>query len=116
MKVVLKPFVILAAADKLFNFEIERLHANFELQRTRWKPGDDFPQCLRQAIRDHLEVKEKSGPMTRQKKLQNRTAEVHIQIEGAIHKLELLHTAIEQLLHFAKKRVQIHRTHRHVER
>src|SRR5438094_5176756 len=96
MEIVLQLANVLPPADQFANRFIERLHADFELQRARRECGNDLPQCRGQPVRDHLKMKEVAGTIPFQKKLQNRLADLHVEIERAIDKFELLHAAFEQ--------------------
>src|SRR5437870_3140516 len=93
-KVVVEASVILMAADVLCCGGIKSLNSDFKLQSAGRKLRDDFPQWLRQPVRNHLEMHEQSRPEMIQKELEDRPARRRIQIEGAIHKLELLRSAV----------------------
>jgi hypothetical protein len=71
------------------------------LHRAGRELGDGFAQRLGQAVGNHLEVIEISGLMAGEEEFENGAAGVEIQVERAIHELELLHATIQQLLHFA---------------
>src|SRR5262245_18788209 len=116
MKVVLQLPHILPAADEPADLVIERLDADLELERARWNLCDDLAQGLRQAIGNHLKVEEQSRLVTVEEELQERFADVVVQVERAIHELELLHTAVEQPLKFSQHSIERHLSHRDVQR
>ena len=97
-KVLFQPLMVLSAFDQLGNLLIKGLDADLELKRARRKPGDDLAQALRQAIRNHLEMKKMPRLVAFEKEIQNRAAHVHIEIESAVNEFELFHTAVEQPL------------------
>src|SRR3954467_3969240 len=86
---------VLPLADQLADLIVERLHANFELERARRKLRDQAAQGFRQTVRDHLEMKEEPGLIAFQEELQQRAADVEVQVKGAIDELEMFHPAIE---------------------
>src|SRR5437868_4512381 len=88
-EVILQTRIILAALNQGAGFFIESLNADFELERSRRKPCDHFPQRLGQAVRHHLKMQEVSRLASFEKEFQDRFAAAHIQIEGPIHELEL---------------------------
>src|SRR3954462_15459173 len=94
---------VLSPADQLADVIVERLHADFELERARRKLRDQAAQRFRQTVRDHLEMKEEAGLIAFQEELQQRATDVEIQVEGAINELEMYHPAIEQLLQFGQE-------------
>ena len=116
MKIFRKPFVILPAADELADFRIKGLDADLELQRAGRKLGNDFSQLGGQPVGNHLEMIKISQLMPRQKKFQNCLTRQDVQVERAIHKLELLQAALQKFLHRREKFVQRHLPHRNVER
>src|SRR5688572_8092863 len=97
-KVIVELGVILLPADALCGFRIERLNAHFELQSTRRKLCNDLPQRCWQVVGHHLKVHKQSGPQPVQKELENGPAHRRIQIKGAIHKLKLQQSPVEQSL------------------
>src|SRR5216684_2221650 len=115
-KVVVETSVILMAADVLCCGGIKGLNTDFKLQCARRKLRDDLPQGLRQPVRNHLEMHKQSRPKMIQKELENRPARRRIQIEGAIHELELLRPAVEQILQLLEQHWKGKLTNRHVER
>src|SRR5437879_13293418 len=97
-KVLVQPLIVLSGFEQLGNLLIKGLDADLELKRARRKPGDDFAQSLRQAIRNHLKMEKMPRLIAFEKEIQNRAAYVHIEIECAVHEFELFHTAVEQPL------------------
>src|SRR5580765_7444753 len=89
MKVFLDLSAILAAANQLRNLLIERLNAHFKLQRTRRKPGDPFTQPIRQTVGNHLEVQEQPRLISFVEKLEDRFADIEIQVESPIDEFEM---------------------------
>ena len=70
----------------------------------------------RQPVGHHLEMEEVAGPMAFEEELQDRPAGVDVEIERAVHELELPHAAVEQPLQFAEQRGQRRLPHGDVER
>jgi len=64
-------FVILPTLDQAADFRIEGLDAHLELQRARRKLGDDFSQRFGQTVRNHLEMEEMAGLITREKEFED---------------------------------------------
>src|SRR5439155_19785734 len=93
-EIVLQFVEVLPPADPPADLFIERLNADLELQRSGRELRNDLSQSVRQPIWNNLEVKEEAGLIAFQEKLEERLAGVQVQIEGAIHKLELLHPAV----------------------
>ena len=116
IKIVREPFVILPPADERADFGIERLDADLELQRARWKFGDDFAQFGGQPVGNHFKMVKMSGLMARKEKFQNRLAGGYIEIERTVNELELLYATIEQPLHLFEKNGQGNLPNRNVER
>src|SRR5262249_15108394 len=106
---------ILPAANQLANLLVERLHADFKLQRARRKPRDALAKRFRQTIRNHLEVQEETRPVTSEKEFQQGPAALEIQVERAIHELELLHPSIQQALESGEQFFEGRLTHRDLE-
>src|SRR4029079_1565582 len=88
--------IVLPPADPLGNFIIESLNPHLKLKRAGRKLPDQLPQSLRQAIGDHLKMQKQSRPVTLQEKLQNPLPDFQIQVERAVHKLEMPHPALQQ--------------------
>src|SRR5437588_12665550 len=101
--VIFQPLVILAAFDERADFFIESLDAHFELKRARREPADDLAQRFGQAVRHHFKMEKMSGLIAGKKEFQNGLADVDVKVERAIHKLELLDSALEQALQFVKQ-------------
>ena len=59
---------------------------------------------------------EQSFAIPVEEKLQDGRAELQVQVEGAVDKLELPATAVEQLLHFGEECFEWRVAHRRVER
>ena len=59
---------------KVSDFVVERLHADFELERAGREAGDDFAQRFGQAVGNHLEMNEEAGLMAVEEKLEERFA------------------------------------------
>src|SRR6185436_5251699 len=98
MKVFLDLSAILAAANQLRNLLIERLDADFKLQRTGRKPGDPFAQTLRQTVGNHLEVQEQPRLISLVEKLEDGFADIEIQVESPIDEFEMPDVALQQRL------------------
>src|ERR1043165_4625730 len=88
-EVILKLAQILTPADEFADVLIEGLNAYFELKRAGGKAGDDFPERFGQPVRNHLEMKKQTGPVLREKKLQERLADLEVQVESPIDEFEL---------------------------
>ena len=116
MKVVRELVVVLPAADESAHGFVEGLDADFKLQRARRKFGDGFAQGFRQPVGDHFKVEEMSGLIACEKKIENGFADADVQVEGAVHKLELPHAAINQSLHLFEQDGQRNLAHGNVER
>ena len=95
-EILLEALIILAALDESADFGIKGLNADFKLQSAGRKAGDDFPQGLRQTVRDHFEMKEETGLVALEKEFENGAADIDVQVEGAVDELELFHTALEE--------------------
>src|ERR1035441_5837816 len=115
-EVIIEPPVVLAALDQFRGLLVESLHPHLELERAGWEPSDDLAQSIRQPVRHHLEVEEEAGPVPFEQELQYRLAGVDIEVEGPIHKLELLHAAVQQPLQVLQQHGQRCLPHGNVER
>ena len=102
-KILFQPAQILPAADQLADLLIERLHADLKLQRAGRKFRDDRSERLRQSVWNHFKMKKQARLVSLQKKLQQRLADIQVQVERAIHELEMLHPAVEQPLQRLQK-------------
>src|SRR6185295_8710189 len=107
---------ILSAADEPADFGLECLDSNLELQCARGKLFDDFPQGVGQTVRDHFEVDEQIRPEPFAEEMQNRAADFEIQVERAIHKLELFDASVQQFLEAFEERGEGDLPHRDVQR
>ena len=104
--------VVLPARDALLHLGVEALDADFELQHTGRKLRDQDLEPVRQLVRDQLKVhKLVRGRWSRrqavQKKLQDARRGLDLQVEGAVHKLELPRAALIQPVQLGQKRVQV---------
>ena len=113
--VVCELVIVLSAADPSADFRVKRLNADLELQRPRWKLRDEFAQDLREPVGNHFEMDEQTGPGAFMEKLQNRFADVEVQVERAVNELESLHAAAEQTLQSIEQRGQRKQTHGNVQ-
>src|SRR6185369_11286196 len=98
MKVFLDLSAILAAANQLRDFLVERLDADFKLQRAGRKPGDPFAQTVRQTVGNHLEMQEQPRLISLVEKLEDRFAHIEIQVESPIDEFEMPDAALQQCL------------------
>ena len=103
MEIILQPLIILPAADGRADFLVERLDADLELQRARRELGDDFAQRFGQPVGNHLEVEKMPGLVPLQKEFEDGLAGSDVEIERAVHELELLHAAVQQLLQLVEQ-------------
>src|SRR5882672_12155892 len=87
--------VVLPTADQLANLGVQGLNPDLKLQRPRRETGDDLPQRVGKSIRNHFEMGEEARTVTGEKELQNGPTDVQVQVERAIDKLELPHTALQ---------------------
>src|SRR5207245_11465799 len=108
--------VVREAFDRLADFFSEGLDAYFKLQRTGGKFGDHFAQGRGQTVRDHLEMKEMAGLITFEQELEDRFADVDVQVKSAIYKFELANAAFEQTIQFMQQPVQRKLAHRNIKR
>ena len=97
----------LAALDALGDFRIERLDADFKLQRAGRKTGDGPSQFIRQPVGNHLEMEKQSGPAAIEKKFQHGQGRIEIEVEGAVDELKLPHAAVEQPFEAGEERLLI---------
>lgn len=88
-EVVFEFFKILSAADEFADIVIEGLDADFELQRSGGELTDQFAEGIGESIGDHFEVKEESRRVTIEEELEDRAADVEIEIESSIDEFEL---------------------------
>jgi hypothetical protein len=95
-QVLLNLSVVLSAADALRDFFVEGLYADFKLERAWRELADQLAQSLGQAIGDHLEVQEQAGHVALQEELEDSAADVEVEVEGAIHELEMANAALEE--------------------
>jgi hypothetical protein len=116
MKIIREPLVVLPAADERPDFGIEGLDTDLELERAGRKAGDDRAQLGGQAIGHQLEVIEPARLMPLKKEFQDRPAGGEVEVERAVHELELFQSAIQQLLHRRQERLQRCLAHGDVER
>ena len=116
IEIIRQPFTVLPAADERADFGIERLDANLELQRAGREPGDDLAQFGGQPVGNHLKMIKMAGLMAREEKFEDGPAGGDVQIERAVHELELFHAPVEQLLHLVEKSGQGNLPHRNIER
>src|SRR5205823_1264445 len=108
--------IILPPADQPAHLRIERLNADLKLQCAGRKPGDQLAQRVRNPVRNHFKMDEQSRPAAIVKELKNCLADVEVQVEGAVNKLELLHPAVEQPLESIQERGKGELPHRNVQR
>ena len=88
-KVILKTSVVLPALDQRAHRFVEGLNPNLELERACGEFRNDVAQGGRQAVRDHFEMEKMPGLITLEKEFEDRFAHVHVEVESAIHELEL---------------------------
>src|SRR5882672_7308065 len=105
-QVFFEPLIILTSFDQVADLLVERLDPDLELQRARWRFCYHVAQSFRQTVRDHFKVKKMPRLITFEEKLEDRFADVEVQIKRAVHELELLHAAVEQTLQIAQQRRQ----------
>jgi Glycosyl hydrolases family 35 len=115
-QVLFQPPNILPAADEFTNRFVEALHADFKLQRPRRKLHDQFPQRRRQSVGDHLKMQEQLRCVSIQKELQDRAADVQVQVKRPVHEFELPRAAVQQRLHRRQKLVQRYIAHGNIQR
>ena len=60
-KVVCRAVKVLRAADSGQHLRVERLQADFQLQRARGKMRENLTQWVRKTIRKHFQVEENAG-------------------------------------------------------
>ena len=106
MEIVRQLVVVLPSADQSAHFGIEGLYADLELQRARRKPGNHVAQRVGEPVGNHLEMHKLARAVPFVEKLQNRFADADVQVEGAVHKFELFHAAVEQSLESVEQRGQ----------
>src|SRR5205814_2449743 len=92
-----------AAADSFADVGVERLDADFELERSRREAGDDFAQRFGEAVGNHFKMEEESRLIAFEEKLQEPTAGAQVQVEGAVHEFEVLDPAFEQPLQLGQQ-------------
>ena len=110
-KIVHQALLILSTADARLHFRIEGLNAHFKLQRPGRKLGDALAERRRQSVRNHLKMNEESGAPVGEKEVEDGAASGEVKLEGAVHKLELSHSAIEQFLEGFQQSFQGELTH-----
>ncbi len=110
-----EPLVILAPLDSGCHFRVECLYPDLKLEHPGRKPGDYLAQRLRQPIRNQLEVEEVPGTVMRQQEFENGAAVIEVQIESAIHELELPRATVEQALQVVEQTGQGGCAHRDVQ-
>ena len=115
-QIIFEPRVILSPLNQRARLLVEALDANLELQRAGGELRDDFAQRFWQTVRHHLEVEEHAGLMAVQKELEQRAAHQQVQVEGAVHELELLHPPVDESLQFGQHFLQGKLPHRNVQR
>jgi hypothetical protein len=107
---------VLATRNAAGHGVVERLNADFELNRALRKCRDEFAQSLRKTVRNHLEVQEQAGSHSFEEEAKNRRCHAEIQIEGAIDELERSGSSVEESLHRREKALDVERPHRNLER
>src|SRR5262249_1937851 len=108
--------VVLAPLNARGYLLVKRLDAHLKLQCAWRELGNRLAQRRRQPVRDHLKMQEQPRSISLVEELQNGPAGPKVQIEGAIDKLEVLHTALEQLSERPQKLRQWKLPDRDVER
>ena len=103
MEIVLEAGVILATFDERADGFVERLNANFELQRAGRKTGNHFAQRGGQAVGDHFEVVKMAGLVALKKEFKDGFAGRDVEVESAVHELELLNPALKQAREMIKQ-------------
>ena len=98
--------VVLAAADSIGHLLVESLDSDFELQSGGGELLDQLAQRLGEAVGDHLKVQEEARPVPVEEELEDGFGGIQIQIEGAVHELEAIEAAVEELLHLSKERIE----------
>src|ERR1043166_3393946 len=98
--------IILPAADVFGNGVVESLNANLELQRARREFRDDFAERFGQSIRDHFEMHKKSRTLAFEEKLQDRAADIEVEVERAVDKFELIDAARQEFFETFQQRRQ----------
>lgn len=59
---------------------------------------DELAEDFGKPVRDHFEMDEQPGMVAIEKELQNRSADIEVQIERAVNEFELLDAAVDQAL------------------
>src|SRR5256885_1116798 len=103
LQIVLQLLKILTTADPMANLVIKRLDADLELQCAGRKSDDYFPKDGRQPIGDHFKMIEKPGLPAFEAEFEQCPAGIDVQIESAIHELELLDPALQEPLQVAEE-------------
>ena len=98
----------------MLHLDVEALNAHLKLQYARRELGDHVLEPIRQVIGNDFEMHKQvwcdiSVRQAIQKKLQNPQRRINLQIECAIHKLEVTGSAPVQRVQFHQKHVQIKR-------
>ena len=105
-EVVLHAGVVLPTGDQLLDVRVERLDADFELERPRWKLRDEFAQGFGESVGNHLEMDEEPlGPALKEE-LEDAPGNDGMQVERSVDELELADAPIEQRLHRVEKAVE----------
>src|SRR5439155_3335148 len=97
-KVIFQPLIVLAALDQIADFLVEGLDADLELERAPRKLRDHRAQGFGQPVGDHFKMEEMSGLIAFEEEFQDGPADGEVEVERAIHELELRYAAIEQPL------------------
>ena len=91
----------------MLHVDVETLNADLKLQDTGWKLRNHVLELVRQVIGNHFKVNKQARHHPVQEELQYPHRGIDLQIEGAIHKLEVARAALVQRLQLDQKRIQI---------
>lgn len=105
-EVILQSFEVLTSADAFGCGRVKSLDSDLELESARGELLDQVTELGGQAVRNHFEVEEESGPQAFEEELEDCLAGGQVQVEGAINEFELIGAAVEESLHRGQERFE----------